>query len=127
MEYISELVSGKKPNGKIQLARIYGAYERECEAIEKEKLVENAIWKKRKSYEIHRISDDMYIIEYKEDIFGDGRKSWFSPYCGTASKRLSETLYKTFDEALIALVCMKKECEDAVPYICRMLNMTSED
>lgn len=127
MEYISELVSGKKPNGKILLARIYGAYERECEAVEKEKSVKNAIGDNRRNYEIHMISDDMYIVEYKEDIFRDGKKNWFAPYCGEPRKKLSNTLYKTFDGALIGLICMKMGCENAVPYIFRMLNMTSED
>lgn len=124
MEYISELVSGKKPNGRIQLARIYSAYERECAEIEKEAKVEKEVAKCRKFYEVHKISDDMYIVEYKEDIFNDGKKNWFSPYY---NGHLSNAFYETFDHALVALLCMKNKCSDAAPYIYRILNMTSED
>ena len=119
-EYFSELVSGEKPNGKIQLARIWGAYQREAEKEQKCEEVREKIYQRYKNIEIHMISDDMYIIEYHEDIFNDGTSNWYSPYLG-GSFRCS--LYDNFDKALIALIAMKTNNIGAVPYICKMLDI----
>lgn len=119
-EYFSELVSGEMPNGKIQLARIWGAYQREAERDRICKEVREKINQRYKNIEIHMIFDGMYIIEYHEDIFSDGTSNWYSPYLG-GSLRCS--LYDSFDKALIALVAMKTNNTGAVPYICKMLDI----
>ena len=119
-EYFSELVSGEKPNGKIQIARIWGAYQRESEKEEKREEVRKKINQRYKNIEIHMISDGMYIIEYHEDIFKDGTSNWYSPYL---EWNLGSCLYDSFDKALIALVAMKTGNAEAVPYICKMLDI----
>lgn len=118
--YFSDLVNGEKLGRKVQLARIYGAYEREMEENKKNKVIEEKISTTRKNYLIHRISDDMAIIEYQEDIFGDGRERWFAP---VHNDRISRILYKAFDESLIGLVTMKGGNTGADEYIFKMLDM----
>ena len=118
--YFSDLVNGVKPNGKFQLARIYGAYEREMEEIEKNKVIDERLSSSRRNYHIHRISDDMAIVEYREDIFKDGREIWFAP---VYEDRISHILYKTFDESLIGLITMKTDNTRADEYIFKMLDM----
>ncbi len=120
-EFFSDLVSGKKPNGKFQLARIYGAYQREQEEIEKNKILDEKLKGGRKRYTIHRISDDMAIVEYHEKIFKDIEvDSWFAP---TYQDRISNTVYDSFDKALIALVAFKTDNIRASEYIFKMLDM----
>lgn len=119
-EYFSELVSGEKPNGKILLARIWGAYQREVGREEKREEVRKKINQRYKNIEIHMISDGMYIIEYHEDIFKDGTNNWYSPYL---KGNLRSDLYDSFDKALIALIAMKTGNTGAVPYICKMLDI----
>lgn len=129
-EYINELVSGKKPNWEMHLGRIYGAYERECDEIKKEAEVEDVIHKRKGliSHKIHKITDEMYIVEYNKDIFNDGKKNWFTPFYNTSQEKiLKDVVYETFDKALIALICVKNNCEDAAPYIYKMLGMEDGD
>lgn len=37
-DFFSDCISGKKPNGKFQLLRIYGAYERAQQEIQKKQI-----------------------------------------------------------------------------------------
>lgn len=119
-EFFSDLVSGKKPNGKIHLARIYGAYEREQEKIEKNKELDEKLRDSRRRYAIHGISDDMAIVQYYEDIFKDGTGEW---YCPAHRGDISHNLYDSFDKALIALIASKTDNIQASEYIFKMLDM----
>lgn len=119
-EFFSDCVSGKKPNGKFQLARIYGAYEREQERIEKNRPIEEKLKEEHRRYTIHRISDDMAIVEYHEKMFGESAESWFAP---ALNDHLSNTVYDSFDKALIALVASKTDNIKASEYIFKMLDM----
>lgn len=119
-EFFSDCVSGKKPNGKFQLARIYGAYEREQERISKNKPIDEQLKDSHKRYSIHRISDDMAIVEYHEKMFGEDAESWFGP---VLYDRISNNVYDTFDKALIALIAFKADNPKASEYIFKMLDM----
>lgn len=119
-EFFSDCVSGKKPNGKFQLARIYGAYEREQERISKNKSIDEQLKDSHKRYSIHRISDDMAIVEYHEKMFGEDSESWFAP---ALNDRISNNVYDSFDKALIALVAFKTDNIRAAEYIFKMLGM----
>lgn len=103
----------KKPNGKFQLARIYGAYEREKEEIEKNKAINEKLKDEHRRYIIHRITDDMAIVEYPDE-------NWFAP---TVNDRISNNVYDSFDKALIALVAFKADNIRAAEYIFKMLGM----
>ena len=122
-EFFSDYVSGKKPNGKFQLARIYGACKREQERISKNKTIDEQLKDGHKKYSIHRISDDMAIVEYHEKMFGEDAESWFSP---SLNDHISNNVYDSFDKALIALVAFKTDNIRASEYIFKMLDMESE-
>lgn len=122
IKLFEDCLSGEKPNGKFQLLRIYGAYERECEEIAKDKSLEAQIKSHHKRYTIHRITDNMAIVEYHEKMFGKDIDSWFSPAFGD---RISCNVYDSFDKALIALVAMKSNDIQASEYIFKMLGMES--
>lgn len=120
LELFNNLVSGKFVNSKFQLLRIYGAYEREQQEIQKNKVLDERLKDGRRGYTIHRISDDMAIIQYHEDIFNDGITEWYCPSC---NDKISHDLYDTFDKALIAAVAMKTDNLKAAEYIFKMLDM----
>lgn len=122
-DFFSDLVSGKKPNGKFQLAMIYDAYEREKEIIVKNKALDDELRDSKKRYTIHRISGDMAIIQYHDDIFKDGTEEW---YCPAYNDIISHELYDSFDKALIAVVAMKTDNLKASEYIFKMLDMGNE-
>lgn len=120
IKLFEDCLSGKKPNGKFQLLRIYGAYEREQKEMEKEKPLDEQLRKHNRRYTIHRISDNMAIVEYHEEMFDRDVDSWFSPALG---ERISSSVYDSFDKALIALVAMKSGYIQASEYIFRMLDI----
>lgn len=124
LELFNNLVSGKFANSKFQLMRIYGACEREQEAIKKNKFIDEKLKDSNRGYVIHRISDDMAIIQYREDIFNDGTTEW---YCPSYNDKISHDLYNTFDKALIAAVSMKTNNSNAAEYIFKMLDMEGKE
>lgn len=120
-EFFSDCVSGKKPNGKFQLARIYGAYEREQERISKNKLIDEQLKDGHKRYSIHRISDDMAIVECHDRMFKDiDVENWF---CPVLNSRISNNVYDSFDKALIALIASKTDNIRATEYIFKILDI----
>lgn len=123
-EYVKHLIENEKTGGKVILARMYGAYEREMEEVRKEREVEGHIYDgDRGKVALHKVSDDMYIIEYKPDKRSGGfDRTMYAPYRDGV---LRHEVWPSFDEALIALVAMKTKFESAVPYIARMLGLDS--
>ena len=121
-EYVKNIVANEKRGGKITLARMYGAYEREMEEFQKEKEVEKHIYEAdRKNTILHKIADDMYIVEYKPGKRGGGfDREMYAPYRDGV---LSHEVWSTFDDALLALVAMKTKSESAIPYIAKMLEL----
>lgn len=120
LKLFEDCMSGKKLNGKYQLLQIYGSYEREQEENEKNKPLDEQLEKHHRRHTIHRISDDMAIVEYHEKMFERDIESWFSPALGG---RISGNVYDSFDKALIALVAMKSSDIQASEYIFKMLGM----
>lgn len=121
IEFFNDCISGKKPNGKFQLLRIYGAYEREQQEFQKNKPIDEKLKDNKRGYTIHRISDDMAIVEYHEKMFKDiDVENWF---CPVVNDRISNVVYDSFDKALIALVAFKMGNIQASEYIFKMLDM----
>lgn len=121
IEFFGECVSEKKPNGKFQLLRIYGAYERAQQEIQKNKPLDEKLKDNKRGYTIHRISDDMAIVEYRDRMFNDiDVENWF---CPAFNDRISNVVYDSFDKALIALVAFKNDSIQASEYIFKMLDM----
>lgn len=123
IKLFEDCLSGERSNGKFQLLRIYGAYERERKEMERDKPLDEQLRKRNRRYTIHRISDDMAIVEYHEKMFDLDIDSWFSPALGD---RISCNVYGSFDKALIVLVTMKSNDIQASEYIFKMLDMDSE-
>lgn len=119
-EYFKNLVFDDKLGNKITLARIYGAYEREKENIEKNKVIEEKVRKRKWFHNIHRITDDMAIVEYHGDMCSDRTLIWYEP---VYNENLSSYLYKNYDIALIAAISQKNGNIDATEYICKMLDI----
>lgn len=115
--YFKELLSEELGN-KIQLARIYGAYEREEEETKKNNQMLSALGV-HKSCVLHKISDDITIIEYPEDFFKDGNKWYKSAY----KDRILPWMHDSFDIALIAAIVYKYNEKNAFDYIVKMLGM----
>lgn len=125
IEFFSDCISEKKPNGKFQLLRIYGAYERERQEIQKNKALDEKLKDNKREYAIHRISDDMAIVEYHDRMFKDiDVENWF---CPAFNDRISNNIYDSFDKALIALVAMKNGDIEASEYIFKMLDMNKKE
>lgn len=125
IEFFSDCISGNKLNGKFQLLRIYGAYEREQQEHQKNKRLDEKLKDNKRGYTIHRISDDMAIVEYHEKMFKDiDVENWFSPAFNDC---ISNVVHDSFDKALIALVAMKNGDIEASVYIFKMLNMFDEN
>lgn len=123
IKLFEDCLSSEKPNGKFRLLRIYGAYQREQREMEKDKPLDEQLGKHNRRYTIHRISDNMAIVEYHEKMFDHDIDSWFSPALGD---RISCNVYDSFDKALIALMTMKSNDIQASEYIFKMLDMDSE-
>lgn len=121
IEFFNDCILGKKPNGKFQLLRIYGAYEREQQEYLKNKLLDEKLKDNKKRYTIHRISDGMTIVEYHDRMFKEiDIENWF---CPAYNDCISNNLYDSFDKALIALVAMKNGDIKASEYIFKMLGL----
>lgn len=121
MDFFRDCVSGKKVNGQIQLLRIYGSYQREQECILKDKPIADRLKDSKCQYTIHRISDDMAIVEYHDLSFSHSdTKTWFSP---VVNDRIDHTVYDSMDKALIGLIAFKKNDQHAAEYIFKMLDM----
>lgn len=117
MDEIKKCVNEEVPNGKFQLLRMYGAFERESERVE----IEQKFRDKVKSNST--IIEDIVVLDNVSAI------------CTIKSKHLSDTvryqpvvignpfniICDTFDEALIMSVCMKNGTEDAMKYIMKMI------
>ena len=124
-EYVKHLIENEKTGGKITLARMYGAYEREMEEIQKEQEVEGHIYERdRGNVVLHKVSDSMWIVEYKPNKRGAGfDREMYVPY---RDGIFGHEARRSFDEALLACVAMKTKSESAVPYIARMLELDKE-
>ena len=121
MDFFRDCVLGKKVNGQIQLLRIYGSYQREQECILKDNPIADRLKDSKCQYTIHRISDDMAIVEYHDLSFSHSdTKTWFSP---VVNDRIDHTVYDSMDKALIGLITFKKNDQHAAEYIFKMLDM----
>ena len=122
-EYIKHLVENENRGGKIALARMYGAYEREMQEIQKEDEVKSHVYERyRNDCILYKVFDNMYIVKYG-NIFKTTENEWYAPYF---DGRVGNTVYPSSDKALIALVTMKTKSESAVPYIAKMLGLDKE-
>lgn len=120
MNKITKLANGEIPNGKFQLRRMYGAYEREQEKVQiidkfKEKITSSNCYIE----DTILLSDTEAVCVVRVRTHGKDDRVMYQPVI--LSKGHSNILCKTLDEAIITLMCMKHNCEGAASYIMKML------
>lgn len=112
---VSKMVNGEVPNAKLQIARMYGAFEREQEKVK--------IHNKYRDYctmiiqDIIDITDNsaILIVKRKGDL---SDTIYYQPMILNNSQTI---LCKTLDDAMIALVCIRNNCLDAVEWINKLI------
>ena len=109
---MQKLANNQIPNGNFHLLRIYGAYEREK--------ANNAQMDLFRSLCDNSIVDDITIIS-DTDAIAKVRVCNNTYYKPISTLRNTNILCESFDEALIRLVCLKRNCESATLYIMKMI------
>lgn len=112
---VSKMVYGEIPNGKFQIARMYGAFEREQEKVK--------IHDKYRDYcnmiiqDIIDITDNsaILIVKRKTDL---SDTVYYHPMILSCKQTI---LCETLDEAMIALVCIRNNCLDAFGWINKLM------
>lgn len=113
---VSKMVSGEIPNGKFQIARMYGAFEREqeqCEIIDK--------FRERVS---KMILDDIILISENEAICIIHRKDDMTctkKYQPVILSNYQNLICETLDEAMIVLICMRNNCVEAAKFMMKLV------
>ncbi len=114
IEKIEKLMNGEIPNGKFQLLRMYGTYERE----QKNASIVEKFRERVSSY----IMEDIILVSEKEAICKvkrrDMDKIYYQP---VILSNYQNILFETIDEAMIMLVCMRNDCVDAAQYMMRLM------
>lgn len=97
-EFFENLMSGK--NAKVNMLRVYGAYERECEDNKRKQEIEDRYKTSRGRAVAHIINDDIAIVEYSEFNMLMG-------YFADVNKNTSNYIWPTFEMALLCAVSIK--------------------
>lgn len=120
---VKQIVTNDTLGNKIQVARMFSmAKEKELEN-NRETNIKKVVNNHRKNVDVILIGEDSAIIQYGEDIFKDGNTEWFDVY---HDGKLGNSLFDSFDKALIGLVCMKKDMlrnNNASELIAKMLEL----
>ncbi|MBQ8218544.1 MAG: hypothetical protein IJZ79_02230 [Bacilli bacterium] len=112
---IEKLINGEIPNGKFELLRMYGAFEREN--------AQNEIISAFRERVSNNIMEDIVVFSDKEAICTVRRRHFKDVVCyqPVILSNYTNVLCDTFEEAMVMLVCMKKDCMDAAPYIMKLM------
>ena len=115
IDKVTNLALGKVPNSKFQMLRMYGAFEREHE---KHEIIDK--FRERVS---NNILDDIILISDTEAICIVRRRYLADSICyqPVILSNYQNILCDTLDEALILLVCMRKNCVDAAKYMMKLM------
>lgn len=89
---------------------------------EKEKEIIEKIYKPEQRFvkKVTLIDDNSAIIESFEKIFGDEEKTWYRIYY---NGKVSSTVTEKFDMALLRLVALKNNSEDATGYMAKLIDL----
>ena len=112
-EFFEDLMN--KPNAKINMLRVYGAYERECEDNKRKQEIEDRYKTSRGRAVAHIINDDIAIVEYSEFNMLMG-------YFADVNKETSNYIWPTFEMALLCAVSIKLTGrEDATEWMWKLV------
>lgn len=112
-EFFEDLMN--KPNAKLNMLRVYGAYERESEENKKKQEIEDRYKTSRGRAVAHIINDDIAIVEYSEFNMLMG-------YFADVNKDTSNYIWPTFEQALLCAVSIKLTGrEDATEWMWKLV------
>lgn len=97
-EFFEDLMNGK--NAKLNMLRVYGAYERECEENKRKREIEEKYDWPGCNYIAHIVNDDIVIVEERKHGITIG-------YFAYVNDKKSQVLWPTFEQALLASVDVK--------------------
>ena len=104
-----------RPNAKVNMLRVYGAYERECEMGKREKEIKDKYDYPGYCYQVHILNDDIAIVEEQYQGKTEG-------YYAHVGDRKSNCLWTTFEQALLCAVCIKMTGrEDASEWMLKLV------
>lgn len=112
-EFFEDLMN--KPNAKINILRVYGAYERECEENKRKQEIEDKYDWLGCHHEVHLISNDIAILE----------QQWHGKikgYLAHVDNKKSNYIWPTFEMALLCAVSIKLTGrEDATEWMWKLV------
>lgn len=112
-EFFENLMN--KPNAKVNMLRVYGAYERECEENKRKQEIEDRYKTSRGRAVAHIINDDIAIVEYSEFNMLMG-------YFADVNKDTSNYIWPTFEMAILCAVSIKLTGrEDATEWMWKLV------
>lgn len=112
-EFFEDLMNGK--NAKFNMLRVYGAYERECEASKEAQTVEEKYKWPGRYYTAHKVNDDIYIVT-------EMNKGLVTGYFAHVNGKKSHYLWPTFEQALLCAVSIKLTSrEDATEWMWKLV------
>lgn len=108
-EFFEELMN--KPNAKINMLHVYGAYERECERIKREQeILDNFNYPKWYNHNTHVA----YIVNNNIAIIEELRDNKTVGYFSFVNNKKSNICWATFEQALLcAISILMTGSEDA--------------
>lgn len=112
-EFFEDLMNSK--NAKVNMLRVYGAYERECEAIKETQNVEKEYKWPANHYDAHKVNDDIYIVT-------EMNKGLVTGYYAYVDNKRSFVCWPTFEQALLCAVSIKLTGrEDATEWMWKLV------
>lgn len=97
------------------MLRVYGAYERECERIKREREIKEQYRYTGCSYIVYLVNDDIAIIEENE-------KGKITGYFAHVNNKKSAWIWPTFEQALLCAVSIKLTGrEDATEWMWKLV------
>jgi hypothetical protein len=92
---------------------------------EKEKAIIEKIYEPDRRFvkKVTLIDDNSAIIESFEKIFGDEEKTWYRVYC---NGKISNTVTEKFDMALLRLVALKSNNEEATGWMAKLIDLVED-
>lgn len=113
-EFFEDLMN--KPNAKINMLRVYGAYEREEEINKRKREIEDEYDWPRTFNIVHIISDDIAIVEQRFN--NDNVNGYFAH----VNNKKSHYIWPTFEQALLCAVSIKLTGrEDATEWMWKLV------
>ena len=112
-EFFEDLMNSK--NAKFNMLRVYGAYERECEEIDRKQSIEDMYdWPGRNNV-AHIVNDDIAIVEQRQ-------YDKVSGYFAHVNGKKSHYIWPTFEQALLCAVSIKLTGrEDATEWMWKLV------